>query len=397
MVSKTDIPLIGVALLAIVALAKPIGGLFGQVGSSLGSAFQMGFQNFASSLSGGLIPQSGGGMQQTPTPQGMMQQMMMPTGGGENPAQAVTGGVLTVGGLMAILKGYFDPLLAKLMMPTTTKTTMTTETPSPSIGAKPITSDTLMSFFDMLTAKFPSVTEQLPSIGGYLQQFLQRGGASIEDFAASFKFPSGLTLNDILGASGGKLTPEAAGLIMPQFAYQNLMNPSYIGLLKSEGVDVSKLIGAPLTIPVLSYGGTGSALLKEIPAPMKLMMMGLNIDGKTALDIQNQQQRAADLAMFGRTIGEPAPVESTLAQYGYGQSSYQNPAYAGAYQAAQDALNKMLSMFGFGTNTGQADRLAMANFGQSVVQMFELPLLKSGSINPTTSLIDYLKKLGVNL
>ena len=43
---KGNIALIGIGLLAIVALAKPIGGLFGQVGTTVGSSLQMGLQNF---------------------------------------------------------------------------------------------------------------------------------------------------------------------------------------------------------------------------------------------------------------------------------------------------------------------------------------------------------------
>lgn len=209
MALKEKLATYGLIGLVIIALAKPLAQVAGAVGTATGSAIEQGLQNFVSQLTGGLIPAAAGQGGQPPamTGGGSMMQTMMPAAGmGENPAQALVGGIGTVAGMMAIKAGAADPLLKGLTDPAATGSgksiidyLMGRAAP---IGADVPPVNVAKAELALENAFGTNIFQKIPTIGDQFLMFLKTGGMSISDFASSFKFPSGMTLNEILGSGG---------------------------------------------------------------------------------------------------------------------------------------------------------------------------------------------------
>jgi hypothetical protein len=315
---KGDITKYALLAFAVVALAKPISNLVGQVGTSLGDAFSMGLSSFVSGITGGVFGSGSTPPTMPPANPTMPANMMMPMAPAENANQAILGGLATTLGQILTKLGTFD----KFLMGGGSSTTTTT--PDPNIGAKPIDSGTLADYFNMLTGKFSGITDKIPNIAQYLLDFLNMGGKSISDFASGFKFPSGLTLNEILGASGKGITPEAGAVI--QMMVPMLIDPnSLYGGRREPRKD----------LPVVTSG------LKSMPLPDMLLTMGLNMDKKIA-NPTDVNQTFTESQGKGSIIPNATEI---IKKYGVSASEAEN-------------IKAMITMnymgFDFGTNTGQA-------------------------------------------
>ena len=329
---KGNIALIGIGLLAIVALAKPIGGLFGQVGTTVGSSLQMGLQNFVSALSGGVIPSvtmQSGQMMGSMTPTQMMTMLTMnpmtkPILIGNVDTTGNAGGLFPGGKVITDANGNPIDLLGN--------------NTSPSIGAVDITPNNINSLIDMLTGQIRSsssdVTLTSSSISDIFKQatdFFLKGGQDVGSFLKTYKFPSGESLGDVLGGIGkGGLTPDAFGQLQ---TISQIMGTSPNGL-----VDINT--SSPVeTVRQgrLSTIGNSSDMLQ---------MMNLNMDKKIDTPY-GVIETGGNPNSIGLGKGTILPAQNLT------QVLQNNPGLT-ASQAA-DLLYRMMnpsSSFNFGTNNG---------------------------------------------
>lgn len=321
MVSKTDIGIVAVLIAGVVLFRNQIAGAVGQAGGVLGSALGTGFQDFFSGLQGAFTNKPALGM----TPD---------TGTADIPKT-------------------MDMMMPK-MPPDATGEAKTTE-PSPRTGATDITPQTLSDYFSMLTMKFPKAVEDIPSIGGDLLKYLQQGGTDILDFAKSYKFPSGMTLDEILGAAGkggGKsIIPDASAMQQTGTDYLSIITSYERRILQLQGGNPSEVHTPDLTqaeamrlIP--QYENIITMLLSRRMSPEMAMMANLNIDHKIDTEYGKFSYGSA-MGSIGAGAGSILPPHTLT------QVLQQHPEFS-ASQAADFLARTMMNYgnFDFGTNTG---------------------------------------------
>lgn len=234
---------------AIIVLAKPIADAAGKVGASIGGAFSTGLQDFASTISGGLIPAAGqGGSGVAMTGQNNIMSMMMPNAamGASNAAAADT----------AITAGSSAAEAAAL---TAIKGGMSFESSLPKggltggLGQGQSLIDMLTNIIKGSSADVTFTTQGLNDIFKSAYDYLNTGATDVTNFLKTFKFPSGESLQDVLGGVGkGGLTPEAFGAVQEMAAKMMAAMPM------SGLVDITT----------------------HVPSPAMMAAMNLNIDKK---------------------------------------------------------------------------------------------------------------------
>lgn len=296
MAIKDKLVTYGLIGLAIVALAKPLSQLAGSVGSTLGQTFSMGLQDFASQLTGGLIPAAGQGMT------GGMMSSMMPAGSmGENPAAAVAVGSGIVAAGMAIKAGAADPLL-NLLDPNVPKGSAIQEQLAgiKSFSDLPVSEISNIEL-SLENAFGTNIFSKIPTIGDQFLNFLKTGATSISEFASMFKFPSGMTLNEILGA-------DTAGIsrpILPEAAGFTGMSPQ---MMMAANLNIDKKIDTPAG--VISFGhaagsvGAGAGAILPAQNLTQELMMHPSLTASQAADLLAREKGTLPSSFdFGSNTG----------------------------------------------------------------------------------------------
>lgn len=229
---KKDLGTYAIIGLAIIALAKPLAEQAGKLGASIGGAFESGLSQFVSGLSG-----LGGSQPDMTSMMGMPKQ----TTGGETLGQAAAGAIGTTAGMEIIRSGAADPLLKGLTDPAARgsgKSIIDYLSGIKSVNDLPVP-DIARIQLSLENAFGTNIFQKIPTIGDTFLNFLKTGSQDISKFASEFKFPSGMTLNEILGA-GAKSTFESPRPILPEAFGE--MSPI---MLKMSNLNIDKKLDTP--------------------------------------------------------------------------------------------------------------------------------------------------------
>lgn len=199
MAIKQNLALAAVLIGGLIIFKDKIGSTLSGAGMALGSSLSMGFEGFFSGL-GSAFGLGGGGSSMQQMTGGSMQQM---TGGGsmmQMMKNILIGNVDTTGNAGGLIPGK----------------------PIDNIdltGGVSKSSTDIFRFISDLQAKIQTSPADVTLTQGSLNDifkgaydFLAKGGSSIENFLQSYKFPSGQTLEDVLGGGKG-ITPDAFGQV----------------------------------------------------------------------------------------------------------------------------------------------------------------------------------------